>query len=755
VRVLLNKLLPYFSPIAIACALTSCSLRLNDHVEQPQHTVNAGSGCLSQAGDVLDKFQNGTLSREQHDALYSCVDKALTTFQSYAVGNSKDSFAPEELGGFLTKYFLDGKPIQPALLHEVMVLKVALVGGPADKLTRDDLRRVMEVIKHVHDLSSALRPLMPFNARSFLARGFTGAEFEQAMNTFTGATATLGASFAHEQGDYDFQHLAQLVTELRKFLYPGGQVPEAHWSNITLRFANALPAAKQIFIAPPRERMTAADWPKFYRLAPRYFVSMQRVQFYLNSPFNTVQKGGLQTLEKLFNDFMTTFNFVIDQQPNKQITSEEIDEFLNALADEQFLPCSPDTARQFIQVVFGRLLGTADQKKFSVTKESLSRFVENMRFFLEGAHAAEAMYRPKFGDNFVQGILSADEISATPDATLLGATLMNDLSSVAVAQLKNTPQTVRTVFAGSGNAVVIPEHGGVTEFSFMHMLKIHGLRSLNRLLIQSYGSKNANELTPAQVEAFVNDVFPMLKEVHIADDSVKTMVPKRLLEASLFLYSSTGSENLGMNQALEMESLLLSTVLTAADVHKKIAAACNVKPQSNAKGKALPVTVPYDCYREKFLGHLDKIWSFLPGMVRYEKSLSTEDRAALFDSMASFLKGNKQEFTISDTQCLVHFPYYVEILYSRFDQNGDGLLDNAEAAAAYPVFRPLIAEKANAKGYTKEKDYAAIYNFLLAFRVLPTDDKWDFALHRYLLGDKKFTNDRAQIVDIFEKLLTL
>ncbi|MFM9673725.1 hypothetical protein, partial [Streptomyces galilaeus] len=74
--------------------------------------------------------------------------------------------------------------------------------------------------------------------------------------------------------------------------------------------------------------MTPDDWPKFYRLAPRYYVSMLRVQFYLKSPVHTVQGSGLNTVEKLLADFVTTFNFVLDQQPNQLISSEEIDDLV-------------------------------------------------------------------------------------------------------------------------------------------------------------------------------------------------------------------------------------------------------------------------------------------------------------------------------------------------------------------------------------------------------------------------------------------
>lgn len=161
---------------------------------------------------------------------FNCANTALTTFLTYADGSKKDTFQPSDLGGFLTKYFLDGKPIPPGLLVEAMAMKSAFVGVSSENRTRCDIRQVPAVLCHLRRFTGALRPLMPFDAKSFLERGFSGAEFERAMTTLTRETAAFGENVQANQGNYSFERLQSLVKELQTFLYPT-KVPAGHWTD--------------------------------------------------------------------------------------------------------------------------------------------------------------------------------------------------------------------------------------------------------------------------------------------------------------------------------------------------------------------------------------------------------------------------------------------------------------------------------------------------------------------------------------------
>lgn len=728
--------------------LTSCSLRFNDQVTNPIRKVNTGSACLARAGDVVQRFTNGSLDATAHDEFYECVKVALTKFSNHTTGRFEDAYTAEELGGFLTRSFLDGKEVPNALLTEAMAFKQALVGGPADRLTRQDLKNLIDVIDVLKQYTGNLRPLMPLSASSFVERGYTPAQLEEALAVFRNSTEQLGDSIRKGQARLPFDRMQGLAKELGAFLN-NGDVPADHWSLEVTRYLPAMRVAKAAVLSGSRDEIAVSDWAKVYYLAPRLFASYLRVRYYLHDPFAHFQGGDRQILEKIFEEFIAAFQTVIDQRPGKSVSSEEIDDFLKSLHEQGILKCRPETARQFVQLIFGKLLGSSqDESKFAVNRESLSRLKQNVLFAFEGLRATEALYRYKLGEDFQARPLTREEIAAVPDSVLLGATnLKAAISQEAVRAVKRNASELRVVMSENNFGVTIPRIGE-QPLPYSHMVKAMGLRALNRLLMQAFGNGRDEKLSPAQLDTFLNELFPILVEYKITDEKMRATINKRVMEASLFLYSSDGDRSFTMAEALEYEALLLSTIERAPKLQKKIAELCG----------SPDLKVDEDCYREKFSENAVEIWSYLPGFSEYMRGLGTQEkRVAIFKSMERFLRKGKEgtPFTVGDSQSYTLLPYYMELLYFRFDANRDGYLDNAEAEAAYPVFQPFIAEKAALYGFTGTEDHKAIFNFLLANRMLPTDGKWSFFFRRYLLGPKAFRNDRGQIIEIFEKLLSL
>ncbi len=732
-----------------ALLLSSCSLRFNDQVSKPIPAVNTGAACLADAGDVIEHFANGTLSEKEHDDFYACATKAIQKFSDHTVGRQEDSFAPDELGAFLTRAFLKGKVIQPGLLAEAMALKQALIGGPGDKLSKKDLANLVETLATLRAYTGKLRPLMPLTVDSFRARGLTSAQVEEALVTFRNATEQLGESLHASQGSYHFDHLANLMREVGYYLY-AEEVPETHWTKRVSEYLPVIRPAKALLLGAPREAVTLGDWPKVYFLVPRLFSSYLRAFFYAADPWSRLHGAELRIQQKIFTEFLFSFRSVIDSHPGKQITSAEIADLLRAMSEQKLLHCRADTARQLVRMLFGRLFSSANKDDFVITRDSLARLNEHMTFAFEGLYATEALYRYKHGDRFLNASLTRADIAAVPTAVLLDATWRRDaLSAQAVRAVQNTVNDLRVVMSEDRFGVVIPKDGE-PPLPYAHMVKAVGLRALNRLLLDAFGNKE--QLSPAQLDEFLDQVFPILVEYGILDEKLRESVNKRVREASLFLYSSDGNLGLTMPEGLEFEALLLSTIERAPKMHKKIAELCQTKIE---EGK--PILIEEKCYREKFTEHAAEFWSYLPGLAEFVGQRDLPGREAIFDNLAKFLRKDKTgtPFTNADSQSYILLPYYLELLFYRFDTNRDGFLDNAEAEPAYAVFQPFLAEKANAKGFTNAKDHAAIYNFLLANRALPTDAKWSFLFRRYLLSPKSFRNDRAHVIEIFEKLLSL
>jgi hypothetical protein len=728
--------------------VSGCSLRLNEEVVKNQITVNpVQSGCLSNSGPLFDRYFKGESKEEEVQAYWLCLEKAINTFTENTRGASSEHFTGDELASFLSKYFMKGKIINPALVQEAMLLKQGILGGSAEKITQKELKQTLELIRALRKVSLRLRPHMPVRVDSYLERKYTADQFEAAMIDFQEGLSEVGKTLEQSQGSYSFDRLASLIREFKLYLYTDPN--DGAWLDTALRWTTALRPAKHIFIAPPKDEIRDSDWAKIYFLAPRYYGLYMRTVFYAKTNKDQYVNGeGLARLEKLFSDTTELLGKVLENHPEGVIHSAEVKELLEALKANDMLPVPVDTAQAFIRTVFGRLFASNSlQDSYTITKANLDRVTESFRFGTEGLRAIEAAFQ-KIG----QEEITAQQLAHINNEDLLEATaLKNDLSREAILALKKSAAEVRTIFPKKSTVVYVPEKAPLEKFSAGHLAKIHLMYTMNRLLLQAYGAQKTS-LTEAEVGVLADDIFPMLQGLGLVSPETRKSVSKRLFEASLFLYSSDGDTGVTMTEAMEVQSLLLSTIIRGRLLHADIAQKCN----ATEKDELGRVLIEPKCYRKKFIENHSAVWAYIPGLAKYFGAKDKKDQEKIIAQMERFLRKDRveQPFNPSDSYSFILLPYYVELLFSRFDADRNGLLENKEAEAAFPVFQPFLATKAAAHGLTSKDDHYAVYMFLLAYQDLPNNMKMTWIWRRYVTGAKNFKADRGQVIQIFEKLLS-
>jgi hypothetical protein len=736
--------------------LAGCSLKLDEKLDKTTITVNpAKEGCLSNASVTLDKFFEGKIEASELDGFWNCTERALTMFSENTTGAKKDYYTPQELSSFLSKYFLKGKAIDQDLVREVMALKQGVIGGASDRITRAEIAEVLGIMKVMHAETLVLRPIMPITADNYLQRKLTPEQFEATLKIFNLSMSNIGGSLAHIQGAYSFDRLGDLFRALKKFVYGEG-AGDNTWVDSALKWTDALRPAKAIFVAPPKEEIRASDWAKIYELAPRYYGIMLKGQFYFRSDTDYSSGAGLGHLESLFEETVDLMKLVLSHRPDGTIPASEIDDLFLSLDRGGMLPVKIETVRAVARALFGRIFAgrpTSATEGYSISLANIERVEDTFLFGTEGLRGIDALYRDRLRDRFKDQALPRAEVSGFNVETFLPYTAKkNAVSREALEALKSSAAEVRTIFPNRSNTVYIPAGEEQQMLSLQHMGKVHILRTLNRLLLASYSANKIN-LTEQEVYTLADDFFPFMQELGFVDQTTRAEMPKRLLEASIFLYASDGLTNLTMNEALELESLVISTLSRASKMHARLAESC-VASVKDDKGR---MVIPAACYRTQFLKQQEQNWAYIPGLSRYMSSIRLEEQQKLFLLMENFLRKGKGDagFTTSDTQAFVLMPYYVEMLFSRFDRDRNGLFDTAEGDAAYAVFEPFLKTKTDAQGLHSPEDRRAVFNFLLAYQELPTNMKFTWVWRRYIAGRKDFKVDRGQVIKIFERLLTL
>jgi hypothetical protein len=90
---------------------------------------------------------------------------------------------------------------------------------------------------------------------------------------------------------------------------------------------------------------------------------------------------------------------------------------------------------------------------------------------------------------------------------------------------------------------------------------------------------------------------------------------------------------------------------------------------------------------------------------------------------ASQILPNQEQIEVGDVFLVPFVLQYIEMLYSRFDVNQDGIISSAESDLAYPVFKGVIAEVLTKKSIEMDEEgLQSFFKFILYKGKIPYND---------------------------------
>lgn len=738
--------------LLLSCALfSSCTLKINEpEISPPTLSVtNVQQGCLANTGPTISRFLDGEIPESELNTFWTCLSRSFQMFADNTRGKNEDYYEPEELAEFMSKYFLEGKQVPAPLLKQAMNLKKGIMGGSSNKITRKELRDTVKIINALHEQSMKLLPFMPMSAKALEDKELSEDQLELALKTFETSMTEIGKSLEGSIGTYSFEEFNSLMRELKFFIYEKNS--GKNWIDAAINIANALGPLKSMFVAPPAAQISQNDWPQFFYLVPKYYTLYLRANYHLHAPRDYDHGYGLFAADRLASESVSLLELALNNHPEGKINENEIDDVLNSFEKFDFSKEDIKNYRNILVTIFTKIFPSSNAKKFQITKESLTSFRTASTYLGEGLFALDSAYSRQLGagDFFIRTMTKTEFLKLTEDDLLYGTNLQNDISRQAVRDILKSVSEIKTVAPNASNVAFVPNKKEEVKISFFHLAKLHILRTINALVLKAYSG--SDKLSEVQVQAVFNDLKPVFDLLKIDSSSIQQTIHPRLFEASLFLPSSDGDISITMNEALEFETLLVSTLDRHKKIHEFIVTKCSKKfdPDGNS-------IVEAECYRRKLTEQIKRFWDYIPGLADYMNAMPSKEQINMIKKMDTFLRKGRvnSPYTLSDTKSYVLMPYYIELLFSRFDKNLDGLIDEKEAKIAYPVFEPFIAEKANAMGYRTADDHYKIFTYILSHQTLPKTlfEKAGFYAWK---KDAAFNIDRGNVVTIFSTLLSL
>ena len=241
-------------------------------------------------------------------------------------------------------------------------------------------------------------------------------------------------------------------------------------------------------------------------------------------------------------------------------------------------------------------------------------------------------------------------------------------------------------------------------------------------VIQSYGRKSETGEYVGEIkdlETFMYDLKSVLEANGLWTRKYVTFSRNMLLLSDLFQYQSNGTMNVNEDELTEYVLLVFNAVKMNNSVYDKMLKVCPTSPT----GIDNNIGFAQDCvikHYDRLLIDESNFKVQLPQIYKYRQTSSQHEFSTFITNLVKFTRDygesvpmDKREVTMV-TGVLMN----VESMFTRFDFNKNGQLDNNELEAAYQVYRKAIIMVAMLSPQ-QEKYARSVFLYMIKYMKIP------------------------------------
>jgi hypothetical protein len=343
--------------VAVGGLLNACAVNEGPPKEKVKDISKQSLKCLSTLRADLENYFNGDATDERINNLYTCSLKALQTFKTQTQGESAGKFTAEEIRNFLSRYFLDDLKISDNLLHEVMLVKKALLGGKDTDFSYSDLDSTAHTLDTIRQMMIRLNPYMPFSFKRL--QGESDAYVNNAGAAIQDVAAIFADVITQKNTVYALSDMSRLFSEITK------QFPTATTLLVLQEKTELTASLKQFLISPNRSRdeVRAEEWKIMLSEGAKWFsIFMRFRQLEFQHPDYLTNPESEARFASLISEALVLTRNVVSRH-DQGITFESIDALL-----KDILVYFPEAAT--IKKIHSNLDTIASLKKLVVSPNS-------------------------------------------------------------------------------------------------------------------------------------------------------------------------------------------------------------------------------------------------------------------------------------------------------------------------------------------------------------------------------------------------
>lgn len=654
----------------------------------------------------------------------------------------------EDIDGFLR--VLDGAglttvslKVSRSLLNHLMEIKKSVLGTSSNYWTPQDLSQIRPKINFAKTLLIELLPYLD------IIKGKWQPNSQNMVQSKKYLSSLFQIFYIHKSGfnglwqkPFDWTLVPFILNDLVHIFPESRELAdlENRW-NI---YFPIVVAAKQIITGKNNTSLDANDWGTFYQpafdiyelyLNYHYFVSKEKF----------AEKSGFESWYSLINSIL----YILDpiSKAREQIPLADIENLIAVLEQSNLVNLNFD--RKFISK-FGPLLLTKYMidPKYRPQRINFTGLTHKHIEFLSIKWMSWAD-----AQRFLFALVEDKNIRAVnltelhrKVSELAGQYKENNAFTLSVMQMSNILLSPQSLVLNDN--FILPIESIEKNSLFINtssLIRLNLVRSVVDLAFAGYlpkGKSFMSGIEESEFKTFINDLVPLLKEVGWLQRAKETFAASRFLEGNLFTPSADGDDVLSFQEGCELVTMIISGVMRSKDLIKATRQSCH--------GQLIDFTNVY-CFRGEFYENRNLIFNNMPSWLEFLNHLSRDEVI----SFTSYLEQGAEvemlndEIYIPDLMLLTNLSQYIEVIFTRSDSNGDGVLETEEAMRVYPVFKMLLTKLSKLKDPSQVR---ALFAYILKYGKAPEQNAGgfiEFGLWANNPSGWELNVDRMQLAKIF------
>lgn len=663
--------------------VSSCRVRFDDKPTALSAKIVSGN-CLSNLPDLANSYLDGSAQPTEIRKATSCLVNALEEFNYISKGNS---FYASDLVSFINRKVLGENKISKNLTSELMKLKVLFVGGTSEFVEADDYLKLLEFIRFIEKQALANLDFVKIYRKDLSAaelQDFDLKKLDRAKKQLE-KSAMEFAAWLHGSGlSYDFKSLEMLIREMRKLLNLQTISEDRdridYWIALIRAYKKTQVAGADNFIEPQH-------WKQLFSGAVELYGAYLEASYFIFNK-NVYYGRGFKSLINIFDTIFKYINNSIQVQSDKILKYNDVEALLISLQNLAYIPQHINIKKHLsplIQHLNEHMLRAPGEviKSTGFSNSNLNQLAYEFRVWSRAQ------------ENLISMKDYADANNIDHDMKLVAQHFKAKnlkLNASVDYMLKALPLDIQYGFRD--NRLRINNKNIITITSFNDLSVLNFYKGIARLFVRATALEtedfsNLAGIKVTEAEKLYEVSYGLIADLGLLKVKDNEFIAKTFKEASVFTRVGTGfSENIQLRlpQIIEHIALIGSGLRTKSELSKAL--------------KSSPLGA-----QDYVLKYYVSIFKNLPALVKSLSSMTDDDRASFFDIIWDISFGACNDKSKATSVELIRFStliHYIETIYTTYDLNSNGELDENELLSSFPRFQYILEKEIVKRGHGEQ-----------------------------------------------------